>query len=227
MSVTVNFRKTPACKRILDLLLTLIGLVILSPFMCIIALLILISMGWPIFYTQPRPGLGARIFHICKFRTMRTMQDKAGKPLPDAQRLTALGRFLRASSLDELPELFNILSGQMSLVGPRPLLVQYLERYTAEQLRRQSVLPGITGWAQVNGRNTISWEDKFRLDVWYVDHWSFWLDFKILFITLWKVITIQGINQPGQATAAEFMGSKPLRSANDRKGQARSRPSRG
>ncbi len=227
MHVTITAGKIPVCKRILDLLLTLIGLIILCPFMIIIALLILLSMGWPIFYTQARPGLGARIYHICKFRTMRNLRDSVGEPLPDAQRLTSIGRFLRASSLDELPELLNVLAGQMSLVGPRPLLVQYLERYTPEQLRRQSVLPGITGWAQVNGRNAISWEDKFRLDVWYVDHWSFWLDIKILFITLWKVITVQGINQPGQATAAEFMGVRPVRSASDRKVQGRSRPSRG
>jgi sugar transferase EpsL len=227
MPVTITARKIPACKRILDLLLTLIGLIILSPFMVVIALLILFSLGWPIFYTQPRPGLGARIFHICKFRTMRNIRGDSGKLLPDAQRMTSLGRFLRASSLDELPELFNILAGQMSLVGPRPLLVQYLERYTPKQLRRQSVLPGITGWAQVNGRNAISWEDKFRLDVWYVDHWSFWLDIKILFITLWKVVSVQGINQPGQTTAAEFKGSQAVRSASGPKGQGRSRSSRG
>lgn len=138
---------------------------------------------------------------------MREAYDANGNLLPDAQRLTPLGRFLRATSLDELPELFNVLRGEMSLVGPRPLLVAYLERYTPEQMRRHDVLPGITGWAQVNGRNALSWEDKFRLDVWYVDHWSLWLDLKILVLTVWKVLRREGINQPGQATMEEFMGS--------------------
>ncbi len=227
MPAVVQARKVPFCKRFFDLLLAFLGLVILSPFLLIIAILVLLSMGWPIFYTQPRPGLGTRIFRICKFRTMRELHDGDGKLSPDEQRLTKIGKFLRASSLDELPELFNILAGQMSFVGPRPLLVQYLERYTPDQLRRQFVLPGMTGWAQVNGRNALSWEDKFKLDVWYVDHWSFWLDIKILFITLWKVITAQGINQPGQATAAEFMGSAMIKPASDRKVKARQRSFRG
>jgi lipopolysaccharide/colanic/teichoic acid biosynthesis glycosyltransferase len=152
--------------------------------------------------------LNGKIFLNYKFRTMRNLTDRQGRLLPDAERLTRFGRFLRSTSIDELPELFNVLRGEMSLVGPRPLLVQYLERYTEEQARRHNVLPGLTGWAQINGRNALSWEDKFRLDVWYVDHWSTWLDVKILVLTFWKVIQREGISQEGQATAQEFMGTK-------------------
>ena len=141
---------------------------------------------------------------------MTDARDVLGSLLPDEQRVTRFGQFLRASSLDELPELFNVLRGEMSLVGPRPLLMQYLDRYTPEQARRHEVLPGISGWAQVNGRNALTWEDKFRLDVWYVDHWTFWLDLKILALTIWKVLTREGISQVGQATAQEFMGSPPV-----------------
>jgi lipopolysaccharide/colanic/teichoic acid biosynthesis glycosyltransferase len=191
----------------MDLLLVLLGMVIALPLMGLIALAIWLFEGPPVFFCQPRPGYKGRIFKLCKFRTMREAYDANGNLLPDAQRLTPLGRFLRATSLDELPELFNVLRGEMSLVGPRPLLVAYLERYTPEQMRRHDVLPGITGWAQVNGRNALSWEDKFRLDVWYVDHWSLWLDLKILALTVWKVLRREGINQPGQATMEEFMGS--------------------
>jgi lipopolysaccharide/colanic/teichoic acid biosynthesis glycosyltransferase len=155
-----------------------------------------------------RPGYLEKPFEILKFRTMNDTRDTQGHLLSDADRLTKLGRFLRASSLDELPELINIVRGEMSCVGPRPLLMQYLPRYTPEQARRHLVRPGMTGWAQVNGRNALSWEEKFRLDIWYVDHWSFGLDIKILWMTLGKVLRREGINQPGQATADEFTGSE-------------------
>ncbi len=167
-----------------------------------------LAHGSPVLFTQVRPGYFGRPFKIYKFRTMTDERDTQGNLLPDAERLTRLGRFLRASSLDELPELFNVLRGEMSLVGPRPLLMQYLTRYTPEQARRHAVLPGITGWAQVNGRNALTWEDKFRLDVWYVENWSFWLDIQILWMTAWKVVKREGISQPGHATAEEFMGSE-------------------
>jgi lipopolysaccharide/colanic/teichoic acid biosynthesis glycosyltransferase len=160
-----------------------------------------------VFFRQSRPGYRGEIFQVYKFRTMTDARDEAGDLLPDAERLTPLGRSLRASSLDELPELFNVVRGEMSWVGPRPLLVQYLERYSSEQMRRHDVLPGITGWAQINGRNALTWEDKFRLDVWYVDHWSFGLDVKILLQTIWKVIRREGISQPGHVSAEEFMGN--------------------
>jgi lipopolysaccharide/colanic/teichoic acid biosynthesis glycosyltransferase len=197
----------PLSKRGFDLVLTLVGGVILLPFLLLISLAVYLSMGRPIFFRQKRPGLKGEPFNLYKFRTMREAIDTQGRPLPDAERLTGLGRFLRSLSLDELPEVWNVLRGEMSWVGPRPLLMQYLERYTPEQARRHEVLPGITGWAQINGRNTLTWEDKFRFDVWYVDHWSFWLDVKILMITLWKVITREGISQEGHATAEEFMGT--------------------
>jgi lipopolysaccharide/colanic/teichoic acid biosynthesis glycosyltransferase len=198
----------PYSKRIFDLTLTAIGLVLLSPILLLIALAVRLAHGSPVLFTQLRPGRFGKPFYIYKFRTMTEARDAQGKLLPDAERLTRLGRFLRASSLDELPELFNVLRGEMSLVGPRPLLMQYLGRYSPEQARRHAVLPGITGWAQVNGRNALTWEDKFRLDVWYVDHWSFWLDLRILGMTLWKVIKREGISQPGHATAEEFMGNE-------------------
>ena len=197
----------PVSKRLFDLLLTSALMVIALPDMGVVALLVCLKLGRPLLFRQVRPGYHGELFSITKFRTMRDERDDTGSLLPDGQRLTTLGRFLRAFSLDELPELFSVLAGRMSLVGPRPLLVQYLERYTAEQARRHEVLPGITGWAQVNGRNILNWEDKFRMDVWYVDHWSLWLDVKILAMTFWKVITRQGISQPGHATAEEFMGS--------------------
>src|SRR5512146_2739700 len=199
----------PARKRIFDLLLTLPLLLIFSPIMLVISLVILIFDGPSVFFTQPRPGYHCQIFNVIKFRSMRSAFDRRGRPLPDDQRLSPLGRFLRASSLDELPEMISILAGKMSLVGPRPLLVQYLDRYTPEQIRRHDCLPGLTGWAQVNGRNALSWEDKFRLDVWYVDHWSLKLDIKILALTVWKVLKREGISQPGQATSEEFMGPGP------------------
>ncbi len=182
-------------------------MIVISPFLLVIALLVWIFHGAPILFLQKRPGYKGRPFYIFKFRTMNERGAPDGSRLPDAKRITPLGRFLRALSLDELPELFNVLRGEMSLVGPRPLLMQYLERYSPEQYRRHDVLPGITGWAQINGRNALTWEDKFNFDVWYVDNWSFWLDIKILLLTLWKVVKREGISQPGHATAEEFMGN--------------------
>ncbi|MBT3389701.1 MAG: sugar transferase [Chloroflexi bacterium] len=198
----------PPSKRIFDLLLTIPGLIVLSPLLLLVALLVRIYHGRPVLFSQTRPGYRGELFKLYKFRTMTNERDAAGKLLPDEQRLTRLGRILRATSLDELPEFLLILTGKMSLVGPRPLLVQYLERYSPNQARRHAVLPGITGWAQINGRNALTWADKFRLDVWYVDHWSLWLDIKILTLTLWKVIRREGISQPGHATAEEFMGNE-------------------
>ena len=196
----------PRRKRLLDLGLTALGVILLSPILLVVALLVRWRLGRPILFRQLRPGYQGQLFALYKFRTMTDAHDTGGVLLPDEQRLGSLGRFLRAFSLDELPELFNVLRGEMSLVGPRPLLVQYLERYSPEQARRHDVFPGITGWAQINGRNALTWEDKFAYDIWYVDHWSIGLDLKILGLTLWKVLTREGINQPGYATAEEFMG---------------------
>lgn len=198
---------TPFVKRFFDLLFASLTLIVLSPILILVSLLVAVGHGFPILFRQPRPGYKGEIFTVYKFRTMRQATDHNGDPLPDEQRLTKLGRFLRATSLDELPELFNVLKGEMSLVGPRPLLIQYLPLYSAEQARRHDVLPGITGWAQVNGRNALTWPDKFSLDVWYVDHWSFGLDLKILALTLVKVLKREGISQPGQATAEPFRGN--------------------
>ena len=197
----------PVSKRIFDLITASVGLILLSPFMLLTALFVATFLGTPILFRQKRPGYKGRPFYIYKFRTMTDASDSAGNLLPDSERLTHLGRFLRTLSLDELPELFNILRGEMSVVGPRPLLMEYLERYSPEQMRRHDVYPGLTGWAQVNGRNAITWQDKFALDVWYVDNWSFWLDIKIILTTLWKVATREGISQPGQATTEYFMGN--------------------
>jgi sugar transferase EpsL len=197
----------PVSKRLFDLAVTLPGLLLVSPVLLLVALLVRRYHGQPVLFRQVRPGYQARLFKVLKFRTMNDARDAQGNLLPDAERLTRLGRILRATSLDELPELINVLRGEMSLVGPRPLFAKYLERYSPEQARRHDVLPGITGLAQVNGRNALRWEDKFRLDVWYVDNWSFWLDIKILLLTLWKVIRREGISQPGHATAEEFMGN--------------------
>ena len=197
----------PLSKRLFDLILTLPGLVLISPLLGLIAVLVRIFLGSPVLFRQMRPGKGGEPFNVYKFRTMTDERGSSENLLSDAERMTGLGRFLRSLSLDELPELFNVLRGEMSLVGPRPLLMQYLERYSVEQARRHEVLPGITGWAQVNGRNAITWEDKFRYDVWYVDNWSLWLDIKILLTTGWKVITREGISQLGHTTAEEFMGS--------------------
>lgn len=194
-------------KRLLEVSLTFAGLVVLSPLILFLILLVKRNLGTPVFFRQVRPGLHGKYFSMIKFRTMTDGLDAAGNLLPDEQRLTNFGRFLRSSSIDELPELFNVLKGEMSLVGPRPLLVEYLEYYTHEQARRHEVLPGITGWAQVNGRNAITWEEKFKLDVWYVDHQSFWLDLKILWMTLNKVLKREGISQQGQATMEKFRGT--------------------
>jgi sugar transferase EpsL len=199
--------RVPLSKRIFDILVSLILLIILSPILLLISILVLVFKGLPLFFCQERPGLGGKIFKVCKFRTMKTENVPSNNPLTDEERITGLGRFLRRSSLDELPELINVIKGEMSIVGPRPLLVQYLERYSPEQARRHEVLPGITGWAQVNGRNAITWDEKFNLDIWYVDNWSFWLDIRIILITAWKVITGEGISQPGRATMDEFMGN--------------------
>jgi sugar transferase EpsL len=198
----------PLSKRVFDLALTSVGLTLLSPILLLLAVWVRLAHGSPVLFRQVRPGHYGRPFKIYKFRTMTEARDAQGNLKPDAERLTRLGRFLRASSLDELPELFNVLRGEMSLVGPRPLLMQYLTRYTPGQARRHAVLPGVTGWAQVNGRNALTWEDKFRLDVWYVENWSLWLDIKILWMTAWKVVKREGISQPGHATAEEFMGSE-------------------
>ncbi len=197
----------PIAKRLLDLLLTSLGVVIISPLLLVLALSVLLAHGAPVLFRQKRPGYRCQPFMNLKFRTMTEARDAQGKLLPDAERLTRLGRLLRSTSLDELPELFNVLRGEMSLVGPRPLLMQYLERYSPEQRRRHDVLPGLTGWAQVNGRNALTWDEKFRLDVWYVDHWSFWLDLKILALTFWKVARREGISQEGHVSAEEFMGN--------------------
>jgi sugar transferase EpsL len=197
----------PIAKRILDLTLTIPGILILSPLLLLISILVGVNYGTPIIFRQKRPGYQGKPFWIYKFRTMTNAHDTDDNLLPDSQRITRLGQFLRSYSLDELPELYNVLRGEMSWVGPRPLLMQYLERYSPEQARRHEVLPGITGWAQINGRNALTWEEKFKLDVWYVDHWSFLLDIRILLLTIVKVLRREGINQPDQATAEEFMGN--------------------
>jgi sugar transferase EpsL len=197
-----------ALKRIVDLALASLALVVFSPLMALISLLVRLKLGAPILFRQRRPGLHGRPFTIYKFRTMTDEQNSDGNVLPDSQRLTPFGRFLRSTSLDELPELINVLKGEMSLVGPRPLLMQYLERYTPQQMRRHEVRPGITGWAQVNGRNDTTWEQRFALDVWYVDNQSFWLDLQIVLLTMWKVLKREGVSQPGHATMREFTGTE-------------------
>ena len=199
--------RVPVSKRIFDLALTLPGFVLVLPILGLVALIMLVIEGRPILFRQARAGLNGKVFDVFKFRTMRESYDAQGLPLPDAQRITPLGRFLRASSLDELPELLNILRGEMSLVGPRPLMARYLTRYSPEQMRRHDVLPGITGWAQINGRNALTWEERFALDLWYVDHWSLRLDIRILALTFWKVLKREGISEPGHATMHEFMGN--------------------
>jgi sugar transferase EpsL len=193
-------------KRTFDFLCALVALIVLSPVMAAVALLIRIKLGSPVLFKQIRPGLHQVPFYIYKFRTMTDERDAQGNLLPDAVRLTPFGKLLRKLSLDELPQLFNVLKGDISLVGPRPLLMQYLTRYTPEQARRHEVRPGITGWAQVNGRNAISWEEKFALDVWYVDNRSFWLDLKILAMTVVKVLRSEGISEAGHVTMTEFQG---------------------
>ena len=194
-------------KRTFDLTASIFGLILLSPLLLTLLILTRVLIGSPVLFCQERPGLKGRPFRMYKFRTMTDSRDARGDLLPDCERLTPFGRFLRSSSLDELPELLNVLRGDMSLVGPRPLLMEYLPLYSAEQARRHEVPPGITGWAQVNGRNAISWEEKFRLDVWYVENQSFWLDTKILWATIFRVTQRQGISQEGQATMEKFRGT--------------------
>jgi sugar transferase EpsL len=195
-------------KRSFDILVSGIVFVLALPLLAVLTLMIRLTLGSPVFFRQQRPGLNGVPFTMQKFRTMTNARDDQGNLLSDEQRLTRLGRFLRSTSLDELPELFSVLKGDMSLIGPRPLLMRYLDRYTPEQARRHEVKPGITGWAQVNGRNAISWEDKFRLDLWYVDHLSFWLDIKCIVLTVAKVIKREGISQTGHATMEEFFGTQ-------------------
>ena len=195
-------------KRLLDILVAGIAIVLLSPAMIVVMMLINKKLGSPIFFQQVRPGLGGKPFKMVKFRTMLDAVDSQGNPLPDEVRLTDFGKFLRSTSLDELPELWNVLKGDMSLVGPRPLLMEYLPLYSTDQARRHEVRPGVTGWAQINGRNAISWEQKFELDTWYVDNQSLWLDIKILFLTVWKVVHRDGISADGEATMTKFTGTK-------------------
>ncbi|MEN6521633.1 MAG: sugar transferase [Armatimonadota bacterium] len=194
-------------KRIFDVCVSLSLLLVLLPFLFIVAGLVAVSMGFPVLFCQERPGLNGKIFKMYKFRSMRNLLDSKGNLLPGVKRLTRLGKLLRATSVDELPELFNVLKGDMSLVGPRPLLVEYLPLYSPHQARRHEVRPGISGWAQVNGRNALSWEEKFDLDVWYVDNHSFWLDIKILFMTVVKVFKREGISHAADATMPIFTGS--------------------
>lgn len=194
-------------KRLIDIICSLVGLIVFSPILVIVALLVRINLGSPIFFTQNRLGKNGKEFKMIKFRTMKDAVDKFGEVLPDEQRLTRFGKILRSTSLDELPELINVLKGDMTLVGPRPLLVEYKELYSERQFRRHETSPGITGWAQVNGRNSISWNERFELDVWYVDNVSFFLDIKILFMTVLKVIKRDGINEEGQVSMSKFTGN--------------------
>ncbi|MCJ0972451.1 sugar transferase [Pseudomonas sp. PS1] len=194
-------------KRVMDILVSMFVLLFLAPLLAAIALLIRLKLGGPVLFRQIRPGMHGRKFEMIKFRTMLDLTDQYGNYLSDADRLTSLGKALRASSLDELPEFWNVLKGDMSLIGPRPLLMEYLDLYTPEQRRRHNVRPGISGWAQVNGRNSLSWEEKFKLDVWYVDNQSIWLDLKIIFLTIKKVFLREGINAENEATMSKFRGS--------------------
>jgi sugar transferase EpsL len=202
-----------ALKRLLDVLVAAFALVVLSPLFALMAILVRARLGRPILFRQERPGLHGQPFILVKFRTLLDATDEDGKPRPDAERLTDFGRWLRSTSIDELPELWNVLRGHMSLVGPRPLLMHYLPLYTPDQARRHDVPPGITGWAQINGRNAISWDEKFALDTWYADHWSLWLDMKILVRTAASVLRSHGISAEGSATMPEFTGSSPSEDA--------------
>jgi sugar transferase EpsL len=201
-------------KKVLDRALALGAIVAAAPVVAAAAVAVRATMGGPVFFRQERPGLGGARFRIVKMRTMTQERDASGHLLPDEQRLTKLGRFLRASSIDELPQLWNVLRGDLSLVGPRPLLVQYLPLYDREQARRHDVLPGITGWAQISGRNALTWEEKFALDLWYVDHWSLGLDLRILGRTLGSVLNRQGISSQGHVTMPNFTGSRPVNTLN-------------
>jgi sugar transferase EpsL len=204
----VNLLLARSGKRALDVGVAAVALTVFAPVMIANASAVRRSMGTPVLFRQLRPGIGGVPITVLKFRTMRDARDARGNLLPDADRLTRVGRFLRATSLDELPQLWNVVLGDLSLVGPRPLLMQYLARYSREQARRHDVKPGITGWAQVNGRNAISWDEKLALDVWYVDHWSLWLDLKILALTALRVVKRDGIAQQGHVTMPEFMGTE-------------------
>jgi sugar transferase EpsL len=201
-------------KRLFDLVTSILLAIVLSPILVVAALLVRIFLGSSVLFVQERPGLDGKIFHLVKFRTMSTEKDKDDKDLPDRSRLTRFGTFLRSSSLDELPELWNVIRGEMSLVGPRPLLTEYLPRYSEAQARRHEVLPGITGWAQINGRNNLDWDARFKADLWYVDNLNLMLDLKILLVTVWKALRRSDINQDGTATMERFQGTK---SANFRK----------
>jgi sugar transferase EpsL len=195
-------------KRFLDIIISLCSLAIASPILITVALLIWLTIGSPVIFRQMRPGLNGMPFQMYKFRTMSDAKDPSGHLLPDAQRLTFVGKLLRSTSVDELPELWNVLKGDMSLVGPRPLLMEYLPLYTSEQARRHEVRPGVTGWAQINGRNELGWDEKFTLDVWYVDHGNFWLDLRIMCLTVVKIFKREGISAEGEVTMARFEGSK-------------------
>jgi len=199
--------RSQAIKRVVDIAGASVGIILVAPVLLVVSLLVLLTMGRPVLFRQQRPGLRGKPFTLYKFRTMRDARTASGELLPDDLRLTTFGKWLRSTSLDELPELFNVLKGEMSLVGPRPLLMEYLPRYSPEQARRHEVKPGITGWAQVNGRNALTWEEKFRMDVWYVDHWNLWLDMKILLLTIWKVLKREGISAEGSATMPVFTGN--------------------
>jgi lipopolysaccharide/colanic/teichoic acid biosynthesis glycosyltransferase len=207
-------RKGLWTKRIMDLALAGLGCIVSSPLLLALVLVVRSKLGSPVLFRQKRPGLHGKPFELLKFRTMTDARDAADNLLPDGDRLTRVGRWLRATSLDELPELWNVLKGEMSLVGPRPLLVEYLDRYTPEQARRHEVKPGITGWAQINGRNAITWEAKFKLDVWYVDHHTLWLDIRILLITIGQVLRRFGVNAPDHATVPGFAGNAKNRESN-------------
>ncbi|MBE9191246.1 sugar transferase [Gloeocapsopsis crepidinum LEGE 06123] len=202
----MNSKFSRLVKSFLDKITAIIALSLLSPIMVGVAIAIATQIGRPIFFTQQRPGKDGKIFNFYKFRSMTNDCDAQGNLLPDEQRLTPVGQFIRRTSLDELPQLWNVIKGDMSIVGPRPLLIKYLDRYTPEQARRHEAKPGITGLAQINGRNALSWEERFKLDVWYVDSWSLWLDLKILWLTVWKVLQREGISQQGYATCEEFKG---------------------
>jgi len=203
-------RTVPKSKRLLDLVLAIPGFVVLLPVLGITSLVVWICLGRPILFSQTRPGIGGKPFLFLKFRTLRDLRDAQGNLLPDRQRLTPCGRYLRSLSLDEWPSLINVLRGEMSLVGPRPLLMEYLSRYTPQQARRNEVLPGITGWAQIHGRNTLTWEQRFALDVWYVDHWSLALDLKILLVSVWKTLTREGVSPRDSEFSEPFSGTPAL-----------------
>lgn len=210
MKGTVGLKgvRRAAIKRALDIILVPPGTAVLSPFLAVVAVMVRINLGRPVLFRQRRSGQHGKPFTLLKFRTMSDARDGSGNLLPDGKRLTRLGRLLRRTSLDELPTLVNVIRGEMSLVGPRPLITDYLDRYSPEQRRRLEVKPGITGWNQINGRNALTWDEKFALDVWYVENWSLWLDLRILVVTGWKVLTGQGVTAPGSATMPEFMGTR-------------------